>query len=117
MNHPTTGMMTATTSPTAGPTTNITRAPAARDAARVRTTTSEAFVLMPASSSRPARPRPRLARILPIWSVAQTLDLNDEVDRGRDLLTDGPQRQVHACHEDERLESGDGVAGSVRVDR
>ena len=43
--------------------------------------------------------------------------MNDEVDRGGDLLADGAERQIHACHEYHRLESGEHVAGTVGVAR
>ena len=43
-------------------------------------------------------------------AVAQPGDLDDEVDGGGDLLADGPQRQVHAGHQHQRLEPGDRVA-------
>src|SRR6478735_3574916 len=49
--------------------------------------------------------------------VPQAGDLHDEVHRGGDLLTDGAQGQVHAGHQDQRLQAGDGVARRVGVDR
>src|SRR3954471_13564351 len=39
-------------------------------------------------------------------AVLETRLLDDEVDRRRDLLADGPQRQVGAGHEEHRLEPG-----------
>src|SRR5438477_4512355 len=41
--------------------------------------------------------------------------LDDQVDRGRDLLADRPDRQVDAGHEDHRLEPGQHVAWAVGV--
>ena len=45
----------------------------------------------------------------------QPADLHDEVDGGGDLLADGPQRQVHAGHQHQGLQPGDGVARGVGV--
>src|SRR3954463_2680448 len=53
----------------------------------------------------------------PAGAVAQPGELDDDVDGGGNLLADGAQRQVHAGHEHQRLEAGDGVPGRVRVHR
>src|SRR6188474_285764 len=45
--------------------------------------------------------------------VLETALLDDEVDRRGDLLTDGPQGQVDAGHEDHRLEARQHVARTV----
>ena len=49
-------------------------------------------------------------------AVAEPGLVDDEVDRGGDLLADGADRQVHAGHQHHRLDAGQGVAGAVRVD-
>jgi hypothetical protein len=48
-------------------------------------------------------------------AVAQAVDLDDDVERARDLLADRAQPQLHARHQDQRLESGDAVARAVGV--
>ena len=44
-------------------------------------------------------------------------DLDEQVERARDLLADRTERQVDAGREDERLQAGERVAGGVGVDR
>src|SRR5664280_1908061 len=41
--------------------------------------------------------------------------VDDEVDGRRDLLADRAEREVHAGHQDHRLETGEHVARAVRV--
>src|SRR5919198_1671181 len=50
-------------------------------------------------------------------AVLHALDVHDEIDRGRDLLADGAEREVRAGHEDHRLDARERVARPVRVDR
>ncbi len=50
-------------------------------------------------------------------AVTQTLELHDQVDRGRDLLADGSDRQVEAGHEHQGLETAERVSGVVGVKR
>ena len=50
-------------------------------------------------------------------AVPETGEVHDQVERGRHLLTDGPDRQVEAGHEHQRLEAGERVTGAVGVDR
>ena len=49
-------------------------------------------------------------------AVDEPRDLDDDVERARDLLADRPQRQIDARREDEHLEARERVAGRVRVD-
>ena len=49
-------------------------------------------------------------------AVPEAGELHDAVEGGRDLLADGPHRQVEAGHQHQRLEAGQGVAGAVGVD-
>ena len=51
----------------------------------------------------------------PSRAVLQTCLVDDEVDRGRDLLADGADREVDAGHEDHRLEARQHVARAVGV--
>ena len=50
-------------------------------------------------------------------AVLEPVLVDDQVHRGRDLLADGPQRQLHAGHQHHRLEAGEHVAGGVGVAR
>ena len=50
-------------------------------------------------------------------AVPESGQLHDQVDRGGDLLTDGPDGQVEAGHEGEGLDAAQGVAGAVGVHR
>ena len=45
----------------------------------------------------------------PVLSVTQTRDVDDEVDRAGHLLTDRAERQVHARHQRQGLETRDGI--------
>src|SRR4051794_2413352 len=47
--------------------------------------------------------------------VLEAALLDDEIDRGGDLLADGANRKVDAGHEDHRLEAGEHVARAVGV--
>ncbi len=51
----------------------------------------------------------------PTRTVTEALQLHDHVDRRGDLLTNRPHRKVVAGHEDQRLESAEGVARVVCV--
>src|SRR6476661_2478022 len=51
----------------------------------------------------------------PAGPVAEPGDLHDQVHRGGDLFTDGAQRKVHAGHQHQGFEAGNGVAGRVGV--
>ena len=48
-------------------------------------------------------------------TVAEALDLDDQVECARDLLTDRSHREVDARHQDHALDPGDRVARRVRV--
>ena len=50
-------------------------------------------------------------------AVPEAGELHDAVDGGRDLLADGPDREVEAGHQDQRLQTGEGVTRGVGVDR
>src|SRR5665213_1601921 len=49
-------------------------------------------------------------------TVAHAADLDDEIDRGGDLLADGARRQIDARHADHVLEAGQRLARPVGVD-
>ena len=53
----------------------------------------------------------------PAGAVAHPGEVDDQVDRRRDLLADGPHRQVDAGHEHHGLEPGERVARRVGVQR
>ena len=48
-------------------------------------------------------------------AVLEAGGVDDEVDGRGDLLADRPQREVHAGHEDHRLEAAEHVRRAVRV--
>src|SRR4051794_28702832 len=48
-------------------------------------------------------------------AVLEPLLMNDQVDRGRDLLSYGAERQVYAGHQHHRLESGEHVSRGICV--
>ena len=48
-------------------------------------------------------------------AVAEPGRVDDDVDRGRDLLPDRPHRQLVAGHEDHRLDAPEHVGGRVRM--
>ena len=50
-------------------------------------------------------------------AVDQTGDLDQQVERARDLLSDRTEGQVDACCQHQRLEAGQRVTGRIRVDR
>src|SRR5215211_2382281 len=50
-------------------------------------------------------------------AVLHTVLLDDEVDRGGDLLADGEDRQVHAGHQAHRLDTRKRIAGAIGVGR
>ncbi|CRI64972.1 hypothetical protein THIOKS12210017 [Thiocapsa sp. KS1] len=52
----------------------------------------------------------------PAVTVFVALELDDQVERGRDLRAQRPAREVDARHGDHALDSGQGIAGCVRMD-
>src|SRR5207245_11707046 len=50
-------------------------------------------------------------------AVLEARDLDDQIERARDLLTDSPRREVDAGHKAPRLEPREDVAPRLRVAR
>ncbi len=68
-------------------------------------------------TTSPSRPNTSVIAAHAPAAVDQADQVDDQVERGGDLLADGPQRQVDAAHEHEHLEAVERVARRVRVDR